>query len=636
MFDNLEIYAKLIDLTSDGMYIYDMEGVIHFANKGVAKLLDHKDPKDLIGKKISDVIIYTQPAHTIRNELLKNGHIKDMKYCYKTLSGEPRCVMHNSILWKKLDTESYVVSVVKDITSLELKTQELDSLNQQMNITLSSIGEAVVATDDLGNIVKLNRSAEKILSVRLEDCIHKSLDSIICFEQDSMNSGTPSLISKVLARDEFFGPITMNVTLVNTGVTLKVILNASPLTSVSGQKIGVLLSFRDISEFSRLENQLRHSQKMETIGRLSGGLAHDFNNQLSIIRGCIDLLEMSGKANSGMSEYIDLVHEAIDQAEGVVTQLLTFARQGNMSKETFDIHEEIASVINLVGHSFDPEITFLCDFSAHEKMVHGNRNQLHNMLVNLYVNARDSFSSHGKIQVRTRNCKISDQDPAKPELGIGEYIELCIEDNGSGMAPEVLDRIFDPFYTTKELGKGTGLGLSVVYGIVKEHGGEIKAFSTPGKGSEFKIWLPVSRKFAIERNKSERDAFPKFSGKILLVDDEASLRKVYSKLLFDIGFDVFTASNGQEGLEIFRKSHDVLDLVILDLMMPEMDGIETFHRMQAIRQDVPVIFVTGYAYEIDTRLDSQEFEVIYKPAKFNTLYSTIRRVMEKKGSFSNA
>ncbi|MCK5685986.1 PAS domain S-box protein [bacterium] len=631
---SIELYSQLIDLTADGMYIYSMDGIILFANNGVSKLLEFDcNGEELIGKKMKDIIIYTQKVGVIRKQLSKAERIKSMKYRFKTLKGNDRCVLNNSILWKDETTgEQCVVCVVKDITSLESKTEELDSVTKQMDVTLSSIGEAVIATDVEGHIINMNHSAENITNASLVNVRGKLIYEIIQLMDDPEDlSSSKDFISEVINKKTLYGPIRMDAKVQNKDSFLKVIVNASPVINSSGKKMGVVISFRDISEVTKLEEQLRHSQKMESIGRLSGGLAHDFNNQLSIIRGCIDLIGMESNGFKKHSEYVDMAQDAIDQAEDVVSQLLTFSRQSNSTKEAIDLHKEISTVIKLMKHSFPPEITLLNKCEASQKIIYGNRNQIHNILVNIFVNARDSISKAGKIVIKSRNCHLSANDIHHMgiDLKSGNFIEIIIEDNGHGMVQNVLERIFDPFFTTKELGKGTGLGLAVVYGIIKEHNSDIRAFSEPGIGTKIIILLPVFSGLIEKANISKQPQEKKFSGKILLVDDEKSIRKIYSKLLRNIGFEVIIAENGLEAVQIFKELHKEIDIVLMDLMMPEMDGIEAFKNMKNITSDIKILFLTGYANsKKHSELMSLEVDIIYKPTRFKTMYSAIQKIMD--------
>ena len=631
--DYLNLYLHLIELNNDGMYIYSLDGVILFANNGVSRLLE-LDCKgtDLIGRRMEDIIIYTQKKGTIRSQLAKTGRAKDMKYYFKTLKGNFRCVINNSILWKEEKTdEQYVVCVVKDITSLEMKTEELDSVNKQMDVTLSSIGEAVIATDSKSCIVNMNHAAENITNASLSTECGKPLSDIIQFMSDSeeLSSGR-NIISKVISQESLFGPMRLDAKICKSNIYIRVIVNASPIINSAGKKIGVVISFRDISEIIRLEEQLRHSQKMDSIGRLSGGLAHDFNNQLSIIRGCIDLIGLESNGYKKHSEFVEMAQEAIDQAEGTVSQLLTFARQSNPVKEILDLHHEIFSAVKLMKHSFAPEIEIFNECVVTEKMIYGNPNQIHNVLINIFVNSRDSILKEGKITIKSRNCVLSKTDVQNMGLDLksGKYIEITIKDNGHGMKKNVLERIFDPFFTTKELGKGTGLGLSVVYGIIKEHSSEIKAFSESGVGTKIKIWFPILSDIIKKSRISAELEMKKFSGKILLVDDEKPILKIYSKLLRNIGFEVLTAVNGKEGVKIFQEYFTEIDIVIMDVMMPEMGGLEAFNIMKKINKDVKLIFITGYANsENNLELLKCGVDVVYKPARFETLYSAIKKVM---------
>ncbi len=372
-------------------------------------------------------------------------------------------------------------------------------------------------------------------------------------------------------------------------------------------------------QLRKSEEQLRHSQKMRAIGRLAGGIAHDFNNQLSGILGCADLLRSTYKTDDSQYELADTIVKAAKRAGQFNDQLLAFARKGKYQSTPISIHAVIGDVVSLLEHSIDKKITIKHDRKVDEAVVKGDPSQLQNMLLNLALNARDAMPEGGELIFATAltalDVPFCEQNPF--DIEPGPFISVTVSDTGVGMDSTTRERIFEPFFTTKENGAGAGMGLAAVYGTVQNHGGTIEVTSRPGKGSSICIYLPEAP--ATEEPRETRtdvkidESGPRLT--ILVVDDEESVRFSVKRLLEDKGHRVISCRDGTEAITIYAAQWQDIDCVVLDLVMPKMNGTETFHRMQEINPKLKVLISSGYSLNRNAQklIDQGAMAFVQKP-----------------------
>ncbi|MFP4053983.1 MAG: cache domain-containing protein [Phycisphaerae bacterium] len=346
-----------------------------------------------------------------------------------------------------------------------------------------------------------------------------------------------------------------------------------------------------------LESQLRHSTKMEAIGQLAGGIAHDFNNILTAIRGNAQLISMSAEGDSDITAMAEQISTASTRAADLTSQLLAFARKRKLQVSLVNMHQCIEEVVKLLRHSIDKRIALRTDLQADRPTVHGDSAQLQNALLNFALNARDAMPEGGTLTFTTRNTRMNSSESKvwQARECEGEYVEIAVSDTGCGMSEEVRERIFEPFFTTKEVGKGTGLGLAGVYGCVKSHNGMIRVESAVGEGSTFIIALPVSTEKPAQKPAPTKAYLQPGTGRVMLVDDEEIVRNFAKRVLESQGYDVIPLSDGTEAVEYFRQKHLTVDLVILDMVMPRMDGPTTLKKLRQIDPAVRVLLASGFS-----------------------------------------
>jgi len=374
----------------------------------------------------------------------------------------------------------------------------------------------------------------------------------------------------------------------------------------SGTPTGMLSVTRDISakktaeaEKAKLTEQLHQSQKMEAVGQLAGGVAHDFNNALGGIMGAIELLKSGALSTEESQEYFDMILTAADRAADLTKKLLTFSRKGAKVSSAVDCFRLVNESAELLKHTINKNIAIHVENRATHTSVIGDDSLIHNALMNMGINASHAMPDGGALTFTLENSELDAEycEVSPFDITPGEYLEITIRDTGTGMSPDVQSRIFEPFYTTKEAGKGTGLGMAAVYGTVQEHGGSILVYSELGRGTVFHIYLPVfshTPPQAIESRPIVSD-----SGTILIIDDEELIRSTASAMLRSMGYRVILATNGLEGVETFTETKDEIDLIILDMIMPIMGGREAFAKLREIDPTIPIVLSSGFSKEGD-------------------------------------
>jgi nitrogen-specific signal transduction histidine kinase/ActR/RegA family two-component response regulator len=357
----------------------------------------------------------------------------------------------------------------------------------------------------------------------------------------------------------------------------------------------------DITGRKRLEEQLRQSQKMEAIGQLAGGVAHDFNNILTVVHGHASLLLYDQELSKPAANSARQIAQAVERAAGLNRQLLTFSRRQVMQPRRLDLNEVVSNMTMMLGRILGEDITLQLNYSPHPAHVHADASMIEQVLLNLAVNARDAMPGGGQLAIKISGTSLAAKHLSyHPEARAGEFICLGVVDNGCGIAPENLRRIFEPFFTTKEVGKGTGLGLATVYGIVKQHQGWIEVESEPANGSAFRVDLPVSTEEGSQSgDKPEEQQVRGGTETILVVEDEAPVRELVCHVLETYGYRVLHADSGAKAIESWGQTKEKVDLLLTDLVMPDrINGRELAERLCREQPSLKVIFTSGYSAEV--------------------------------------
>ena len=409
-----------------------------------------------------------------------------------------------------------------------------------------------------------------------------------------------------------------------------------------GPEASIVVYLIDATEQKSLEMQFAQSQKMQAVGQLAGGVAHDFNNLLTAIIGFCDLL--LARHHAGDPSFADVVQikQNANRAANLTRQLLAFSRRQTLRPKVLSLTDALAELQNLLARLLTEKVELKIVHGRDLGLVKVDQNQLEQVIINLAVNARDAMPDGGRLTIRTANVSEADSRALDhPLMPHAEYVLIEVSDTGTGIAKENLGKIFEPFYTTKDPSKGTGLGLSTVYGIIKQTGGFIFPYSTVGKGTNFRIYLPRYVETAAEKA-AEAEAAAAAApaetadltgkGTILLVEDEDAVRTFAARALATRGYEVLQAESGEVALEVVKEHDGRIDLIVSDVVMPNMDGPTMARELKTILPGVPIIFVSGYAEDAFAKnLDpDQEFHFLPKPFSLKQLAAAVKDVMGKK------
>ncbi len=405
-------------------------------------------------------------------------------------------------------------------------------------------------------------------------------------------------------------------------------------------RIFAIVVARDITERKRaqeehalLEARLRHSQKMEAVGQLAGGVAHDFNNLLQIIQGNGDMMRLILEADNPARKYIAEIIKAVDRSRSLVRQLLAFSRKDVPEPRFLDMNELIQNLVNMLQRLIGAHIRLILKCDAPLPPVYADPVQMEQVLINLCVNARDAMPDGGEITIETGIAESEEKMPGNtaPESK-GNCVAVSVTDTGCGIPPEIQERVFEPFFTTKEVGKGTGLGLATVYAIIEQHKGSIGFSSEAGKGTRFRITLPSAPGREREIDVSETSVCLQGKGETVLVaEDDAQVRQMDVHLLENAGYRVLEAHDGDEAVRIFLLNPDRIELVLLDMVMPGKSGRAVFEIIHKHNIRIPVLFTTGYSFDthFSELVPEENAKLLPKPHTSEQLLTTVRKMLDR-------
>jgi PAS domain S-box-containing protein len=392
---------------------------------------------------------------------------------------------------------------------------------------------------------------------------------------------------------------------------------------------------RGEEERARLESQLLHAQKLESVGRLAGGVAHDFNNMLSVILGYADLIASRLDASDPLHEPLQEIKKAAGRSRDTTRQLLAFSRRQIIAPKTIDLNQLVENARNTLLPLIGEDVELRFESGQELWTVVFDPSQFEQMLVNLVVNARDALRDGGKITIETANVTLdAGYCREHPEARAGEYVVLTVRDDGVGMDAETLAHIFEPFFSTKEVGKGTGLGLATVYGVIKQNGGFINVQSEPGRGSSFKVFIPRTATGLTEARAMADAPAARRPGTVLVVEDDEMVRHLTRSMLLTLGYAVLPAATPNEALSLCQKLDVRIDLLLSDVVMPEMKGSELSRRVREIRPDINVLFMSGYTSDVVVRhgVFDDAVSFIQKPFTMAELARSVESAMRRRPS----
>ena len=623
---------SLLKYSSLAIVTLDEQHNIVSCNRDFEELFSFKE-SEIVGKNLDEVIA-------------KEKYIKEaISHTKKTLTGQ---AIHGSgKRYRKdgtlIDIEFHGVPVVvdgkavgaygiyTDITDRKRSEEALQRSEERFRNLFNNISDFIYTHDLEGRFLTVNRATYKTLGYKPEELLGRPISDFMLpeyrtpFHEDYLavikNKSSLNGISKYLAKDGTEHYIEYRNVLVEQE-------GQEPFVYGSGREITErILSQREVH---KLERQLHHSQKMEAIGTLAGGIAHDFNNLLMGILGNASLVLLDIDSSHPYYEKLKNIQQYVQNGADLTKQLLGFARGGKYEVRPTDLNEIIKKSSEMFGRT-KKEVVIHPKYQKNIWTVEIDRGQINQVLLNLYVNAWQAMPEGGDLLIQTKNITL-DENYVKPsKLKPGRYVRISVTDTGVGMDESTRQRIFDPFFTTREMGRGTGLGLASVYGIIKNHDGIINVDSEEGEGTTFNIYLPATEKETIQKEHLPEEVL-KGAETVLLVDDEDMIIDACEQLLEEMGYKVLIAKGGKDAIKVYKKNMDEIDMVILDMIMPDMGGGETYDKLKEINPKIKVLLASGYS------IDGQASEIldrgcngfIQKPFQMENLSRKIKEVLENK------
>ncbi len=616
-------YRHLVESTRDWVWSIDIEGRITFTNEAVKHILGY-EVHELLGSSSF------YPMHPEDQELSQRlfQQVVEQKRGWKNsvvrmIHKDGSVRFFESSAQSIIDAEDRLVGfagIDRDITDRKRAEKALQDSEEKYRSMMDAINDAVYICSPDFRIEYMNPAMTKRIGY---DAAGELCYNVI----HGLDEKCPWCIhGKVMqgkhVKNEVVSP--------KDGKTYFV--SSSPVLHTDGSVSKLSIS-RDITELKKMETQLRQSQKMESIGTLAGGIAHDFNNILFPIVGYAEMMLDDLPEDSLHRKNTNEILQGAKRAKALVKQILTYSRQSDQELQPLNVQLVIKEVLKLIRSSIPTTIEINQDIGTECGYVLADPTQIHQIAMNLMTNAFHAMEDEGgKLEVTLKEVALGIDDLTDQSMTPGAYVCLTVADTGHGMDQAVISRIFDPYFTTKESGKGTGLGLSVVHGIVKSYQGDIKVYSEPGKGTVFHVYLPV----IISQVETERaDAVapvPKGTERILLVDDDDPIVRMEKQMLERLGYQVTERTSSIEALEAFRNAPNKFDLVITDMTMPNMTGIQLSQKLLAIRPDIPIIICTGFSTKIDDA-KAKEFGIrgfVMKPVIMRELANKIREVLDQE------
>lgn len=586
--------------------------------------------EDVIGKTIKELDFYIdhRQRDLIIDYIKNDGFVRNLEVGVKDAKGERRLGLLSAD-YIIIQDEKYLITVVTDITERKRMEEAIRFSEKKYRLLFETAVDAIFLVEN-NLFIDCNAKAEAMFGCTRDEIIGETPEVFSPeYQPDGSLSKDLSRARLVLAYEgvpQFFEWTHCTI----TGEPFDA--EVSLTSFIMEDRKFMIAIVRDISERKRIELRLSHLQKMDAIGQLAGGVAHDFNNQLSGILGYAEILSKK-LGDSALKKYSDGIISVAMRSADLTKKLLAFARKGQFQRVQVNLHLLIDETIEMLKHSIDRRINIIRKFNSTVPMVTGDPPQLQNALLNLGLNARDAMQNGGTLTYETEDVYIeaSMKKVQMMDITEGRYVIISVSDTGAGMSDTVKAHLFEPFFTTKDSGKGTGMGLASVYGTVKNHSGSISVYSEEGYGSTFKIYLPVSGDFdtdsGILQNEDKPDIPPQ---RILVVDDEDVVRNVLSEMLIDMGHSVIEAVNGADGLSIYREKWRYIDIVIIDMIMPEMNGRDAFAEMKKVNPDIKAILSSGFS--LDGASQSMMAEgvrgFVHKPYRQNELITTISEILK--------
>jgi len=542
--------------------------------------------------------------------------------------GEVRWMLAHAVPIHNERGEVYrIAGVALDITERRRAEEALRESERRLRTLFETVNLIVLGLDANGAVGYVNPFFLKLTGYGSDEILGKSWFRLLPEEVRT----TMQDLYKDLLEHERFHPHYESPIVTKAGEERMIAWNNTILRDAGGRPAGTLSIGEDVTQRNQLETQLRQAQKMEAIGRLAGGVAHDFNNVLTAIFGYVDLLREDLPAGSAAQQDLGEVRKAAERAAGLTRQLLAFSRQQVLEPIVLNVNDLVEDFEKMLGRVIGEDVELRLALGKDVGNVRADPGQLDQVIMNLVVNARDAMPTGGKLILETANAELPEQyaDPHQPVVS-GPYVMLAVSDTGTGMTPEVKARIFEPFFTTKERGKGTGLGLSTVYGIVKQSGGYVWVYTEQGRGTTFKIYLPRVDAPAKQLPRAAEPGSVAGTETVLIAEDDAILRPLVRALLEKLGYRVLEGGNAAEALDSARRHQGPIHLLVADVVMPGASGRDLARELAQSRPATRVLYVSGYTDDaiVHHGMLEEGLNFLQKPFTPGALARKVREVLD--------
>jgi two-component system cell cycle sensor histidine kinase/response regulator CckA len=630
--DREHFFRTVTERSTDILAIIDASTTVRYVSPSFETVLGYR-VADFIGKTGLQLVHPDDQAHAqqMLAKLVVDGldhvtyevRIRDAKGGYRYMDVRARNLLNDPVI-------SGIAVDGRDITDRKLAEQALRLSEERFRKVLETSAEGIAMRDAEGRIIFANERFAEMMGYQVSELEGQQIDSIVApehlrtlresFERRRLTGKSETLDLQMVRKN---------------GTRLDILLSASPMYDEDGKFIGALGMVTDMSERKQLEAQLRQSQKIEAVGRLAGGIAHDFNNLLTAIRGHVELL--LGELTDGAPHRADIeeIGKAADRAAALTQQLLAFSRKQMLKPTVIEFDSVVNDLESLLRRLLTADISMQTTLKAGNGRVRADRSQLEQVLMNLVVNARDALPHGGQIVITTEVTSVDSQF-ARANAGAepGDYVKLCVSDNGSGMDAQTLSHVFEPFFTTKDVGKGTGLGLATVYGVVKQSGGYIRVTSEVSRGTTFEIYLPrVHDPVSEPRDTAGPRTGTPAGETILVAEDEDAVRALTCRILRKRGYHVLEARDGREAVQIAQDYEGEIRLLVTDVIMPNVGGRELSENLARLKPTVKVLFMSGYTDDQLLQrgiLQSGSSNFLEKPFTPDALATKVREVLESE------
>jgi len=624
--DQRAFLRQVIDILPNLVFVKDREGRFTLVNRAIADVFNLPG-EGLLGKTDAEVTPHHDESSAFRRDDLQVlNSMKELVITEEKIT-DTRGQVHWMQTVKRpiADANGSVNHVLGVATDITQRRQVEEQLRLQA-AALESAGNAIVITDRQGITLWVNAAFTKLTGYSAAEAIGQN--PRILQSGQHPRSFYEDMWSKLLAGQIWRGGV---VNRKKDGQLYSEEMTITPVRDAQGDIAHFIAIKQDVTEQKELERQLYQAQKMEAVGQLAGGVAHDFNNLMGVILGYSEILEEEFAPADPNRKKVEQMHRAAVRAALLTRQLLAFSRQQVLQPVVMDLNATVVDVDKMLSRLISEDIKLVTILQPHLGKVKADRTQIEQIIMNLAVNARDAMPQGGTLTIETSDVDLDENYARQHAVGKpGSYVRLTVSDTGIGIDKEIQAHIFEPFFTTKGVGKGTGLGLSTVYGIVKQSGGYIWVYSEPGQGTTFKVYLPRIEEALEQSNEEKPASVPRGTETILLVEDAASLLELAREFLESCGYTVLAAGSPAEGIRIVEKHKGPIPLLVTDIVMPEMSGRVLAEKLTALRPSLRVLYMSGYSHDIIDQygaMDSGQ-DYLQKPFTKKDLATKVRELLD--------